>query len=1087
MSDRIKGVKIKYNDNAYSEPIPIGAEAQNVDYIQNENVKQALDKIQNDMTTLATKEEMRGIDFSDRIEKFSGTNSLILNKISSNQASGVYAIAEGGDTVASGQYSHAEGKNTLAEGNFSHAEGFRSKAYGDRSHAEGHTTHANGTAAHAEGYYSQADGWGAHAEGDHTIARNGQHVFGKYNIENTSNNYLEIVGNGTQDQRSNARTLDQNGNEWLAGTLKIGGTNYSDAKEVALGPAQPGSGYRSLVLGDKDNLALGTNSISAGQSHTVIKNLYFTGDANALIYNYEDLNPYYSALTEHDALLINTGGGQIKYLNSYIKITNIDFNNQTITLQNTLSSSQNFNHTQVGLLFSNIARGEGSIALGIENATIGIGSYAEGYRNYAKQYSHAQGYKTEAIGSTSHAEGTCTVASHANQHVFGRYNIIDPSIEGENEKGNYIEIVGNGSNVEGVITRSNARTLDWDGNEWIKGNLKIGGSSYDDENASAVVTQAYVDEQVTALTEQVQQSGSLALVLDSTLSHSGQAAPADKVGEELTKKIDKPTNIISSGKILSSTGTGDVQWIDPLTIGNGNDQAARGSDVATLSGQVTTLQNKKYIQMPSNGVTNQILGYNDSNSVKWVNPPDISALSSAVSTLAGKKYIQMPSGGGNNKILGYKDANSVKWINPLTIGTGDDQAAKGSDVVKIQQDLTGGSPGTYLMTGLQGLEWKSINIDTSNFASANDVSDLKNIINGTEEVDGLVEKVSNLQKNKVNIDRTLSVQDSAADAKAVGDALNNYKNLIFNTTNKKILFIADETIGGDNNANWIIQWGNLLGLKYSGNKSYRPCYWRDNKGDELNRTDYLNDRKIISSNDDYEILTYHRVGFTRCNYKYQKMTFEELLEDAHERKFQNFNFTDIIVCGGPDEFDCNASNSEATNYESKSHPAIALEIEFGKRYEKNNDGIYVATSDNTVRGSVKTFMEKAKNYYPNANIYVACLGSFETRNEENQNDNGSNRGTARTNRHRITQTIPGYKSCLKYGAIYLDQVQGLPVSNGISDGWTANNKGLEQLARKMAFAFMSPNYSLLSSNINYYYNRYPHDSDNGYIGNDPGE
>lgn len=34
--------------------------------------------------------------------------------------------------------------------------------------------------------------------------------------------YVEIIGNGTESVRSNARTLDWSGNEWLAGNLTLG-------------------------------------------------------------------------------------------------------------------------------------------------------------------------------------------------------------------------------------------------------------------------------------------------------------------------------------------------------------------------------------------------------------------------------------------------------------------------------------------------------------------------------------------------------------------------------------------------------------------------------------------------------------------------------------------------------------------------------------------------------------------------------------------------------------------------------------------------------------------------------------------------
>ena len=161
---------------------------------------------------------------------------------------GEYSIAEGADTTASGTSSHAEGDNTTASGNYSHVEGSYTEASGNISHAEGNSTTASGNISHAEGdwtvasgYYSHAEGTGStasgiasHAEGSGTKASSGnQHVQGKYNIEDTENKYAHIVGNGTSNtKRSNAHTLDWNGNGWYKGELYTGGTSQSDANKV---------------------------------------------------------------------------------------------------------------------------------------------------------------------------------------------------------------------------------------------------------------------------------------------------------------------------------------------------------------------------------------------------------------------------------------------------------------------------------------------------------------------------------------------------------------------------------------------------------------------------------------------------------------------------------------------------------------------------------------------------------------------------------------------------------------------------------------------------------------------------------------
>lgn len=135
-------------------------------------------------------------------------------------ASGESSHAEGYYSEASGESSHAEGSYTTASGESSHAEGRESRASEESSHAEGSYTRASGYAAHAEGSSTQATASSAHAEGMGTVAASAQqHVQGKYNIIDAVNDYAHIVGNGVIYQRSNAHTLDWDGNAWFAGAI----------------------------------------------------------------------------------------------------------------------------------------------------------------------------------------------------------------------------------------------------------------------------------------------------------------------------------------------------------------------------------------------------------------------------------------------------------------------------------------------------------------------------------------------------------------------------------------------------------------------------------------------------------------------------------------------------------------------------------------------------------------------------------------------------------------------------------------------------------------------------------------------------
>ena len=138
-------------------------------------------------------------------------------------ASRDYSHAEGGATTASGICSHAEGQGTTASQNGSHAEGVETEAT-NGGHAEGFQTKATGDVSHAEGSNTIASGHRSHAEGLGTEAiGNQQHVQGRYNI---SDEYLaHIVGNGSEETKSNAYTLDWDGNAWYAGNVYVGSTS----------------------------------------------------------------------------------------------------------------------------------------------------------------------------------------------------------------------------------------------------------------------------------------------------------------------------------------------------------------------------------------------------------------------------------------------------------------------------------------------------------------------------------------------------------------------------------------------------------------------------------------------------------------------------------------------------------------------------------------------------------------------------------------------------------------------------------------------------------------------------------------------
>lgn len=107
--------------------------------------------------------------------------------------------------------------------------------------------------------------------------------------------------------------------------------------------------------------------------------------------------------------------------------------------------------------------------------------------------SHIEGHQTISSGQYAHAEGDNTTATHRSQHVFGEFNALDASKNGNASRGNFVEIVGNGENN---VDTSNARTLEWSGNENLAGHIRLGSAGttggaiikYDSEDSAIKVS-----------------------------------------------------------------------------------------------------------------------------------------------------------------------------------------------------------------------------------------------------------------------------------------------------------------------------------------------------------------------------------------------------------------------------------------------------------------------------------------------------------------------------------------------------------------------------------------------------------------------
>ena len=408
-------------------------------------------------------------------------NSLTVGKRIGNI--GDFSVSEGYLTTASSIFSHAEGYLTTASGDYSHAEGGSTRASGAGSHAEGTDTTASGTSSHAEGFSATASGTNSHAEGKSS---------------NSATSVIRDLSSSTSDNsiitawNSNKFSLAKGTASHVEGTDNLALDNYSHAE----GASTIASGYISHAEGDSTT-ASGYSSHAEGSvttassdcSHAEGNNTTASGNISHAEGNNTTASGHSShAEGRYTTSLGNNSHAEGESSNSISAVIS-DFSSSTSN--DVILTAWNTNK------FS-LAKGEASHVEGKDNLALNDYSHAEGNSTTASSnYSHAEGFRTTASDNSSHAEGSWAtasgVASHAEgsgttssgqyQHVQGKYNIEDT----ENK---YAHIVGNGTADN---ARSNAHTLDWNGNAWYQGKLSQDGTPTEDKD---LVTKKYVDDKV---------------------------------------------------------------------------------------------------------------------------------------------------------------------------------------------------------------------------------------------------------------------------------------------------------------------------------------------------------------------------------------------------------------------------------------------------------------------------------------------------------------------------------------------------------------------------------------------------------------
>lgn len=164
----------------------------------------------------------------------------------------------------------------------------------------------------------------------------------------------------------------------------------------------------------------------------------------------------------------------IAYLTFGERASSGSIGNYSVAEGHSVISSGYCSHAEGGYT---TASGNFSHAEGNDTTASVYGSHAEGVSTTASEYcSHAEGNATTASGIFSHAEGSNTTASGNSSHAGGTATVADGFCMTAIGKYNTLNsgkafAIGNGADG---TSRSDAFTVDWDGNTVMKGGLTLG-------------------------------------------------------------------------------------------------------------------------------------------------------------------------------------------------------------------------------------------------------------------------------------------------------------------------------------------------------------------------------------------------------------------------------------------------------------------------------------------------------------------------------------------------------------------------------------------------------------------------------------
>ena len=374
-------------------------------------------------TVRATYEDTNGVvagegasifgDFRERTYSSSGYAST------GNIAAGIYSHAEGNTTTASGENSHAEGWHTTASGNNSHAEGCNVTASGVYAHAEGYNTIASGTCAHAEGYWLTASGEKSHAEGNATTASG-------------ESSHAEGYSTQATGEASHAEGYTTQAN---------GKASHAEGEDtIASGELSHAEGYNTSASG-KYSHAEGKSTAASGEySHAEGNSAYAYGLCSHVEGECNSANTAYL----HVAGTWNLP----EELPDYVFAPTVVYNKWIYKTETWYKCSE-----------APVFNAETGSCDVTSLTAIAIGDIKAGDFIVSSQDNITDYYEVIAMTFYNGKDGA---------YIFNLNHY--ESVSSKNVKGKYAHVVGNGTSA---TARSNAHTLDWDGNAWFAGGIEL--------------------------------------------------------------------------------------------------------------------------------------------------------------------------------------------------------------------------------------------------------------------------------------------------------------------------------------------------------------------------------------------------------------------------------------------------------------------------------------------------------------------------------------------------------------------------------------------------------------------------------------